>query len=108
MPSAPKEDQSATPSKFPDIPPPPQAFPSGDYSYILEIVMGMQASVGKLMEAVEALKDQSKEHGSELRQIGKDVHAAKVVASVVGALILLAAGFLGWIVNTYIATHPAK
>jgi len=64
--------------------------------------------MGKLTEAVESLKEQSKEHGIHLRQIGNDVHAAKVVVGVVGTLILLSTGFIGWIVTTYIAAHPAK
>jgi hypothetical protein len=54
----------------------------------------MQATLGGLKEAVDSLKDQSKEHGKELKEIGKDVHAAKVlvkallwIVGVVGALI---------------------
>ena len=85
-----------------------QAYPSGDYSYILEIVMGMQNSVGKMAEAIQTLKDRSKDHGNELHQIGKDVHAAKVVVGVVGVLIIAGAAFLGWIITTYISAYPAK
>ncbi len=58
----------------------------------------MQKTMGKLIEAVDTLKVESKHHGDKLDQIGKDVHAAKVVVSVVGGLIVLVAGFLGWVI----------
>jgi hypothetical protein len=87
--------------------PPPQ-YPSGDYSYVLEIVMRMQDTMGQLREAVGSLKEQSKSHDEKLDKIGKDVHAAKVVIYLFGGLILGAAGFIAWLVNTYIATHPLK
>jgi len=88
----------------------PDADPSGNYSF-LEIVMGMHSSIGKLSEAVESLKSQSQRQGDKIDQIGKDVHAAKVVIGVVGALFVLAAGFLGWSINTalqYFLSHPVK
>jgi ABC-type nickel/cobalt efflux system permease component RcnA len=89
----------------------PSSFPSGDYSYVLEIVMGMQLTMGKLSEAVDSLKAESKRHDDKLDSIGKDVHAAKVVVSVIGALIVLAFGFLGWIGHEalqYLSSHPVK
>jgi hypothetical protein len=89
----------------------PPTVPMVDYSFTLQAIMEMQKSVGKLTEAVESLKEQTRGHGHKLDQIGKDVHAAKVVIGVVGSLILVAAGFLGWIINTlfqYLSTHPVK
>jgi F0F1-type ATP synthase assembly protein I len=69
--------------------------------------MRMQESVGRLTEAVTSLKDQSKSHGDKLENIGKDVHAAKVVISVVGGLIVLVGAICAWLINTYISTqHP--
>jgi hypothetical protein len=57
-----KEERERTretnPSRFPETPPP--AYPSGDFTYILEIVMKMQDTMGQLKEAVGSLKDQSK------------------------------------------------
>jgi len=64
--------------------------------------MGMQATMGKLTEAVESLKEQSKDHGRELKEIAKDVHAAKVVIGVVGFLIAAAATFLGFVMKALI------
>jgi hypothetical protein len=72
----PRETRSTTPSRIVDTTPP---LPSGDYSYVLEIVMGMQLSVGKLLEAVDNLKEQSKQHSEDLKGIGRDLHAAKVI-----------------------------
>jgi hypothetical protein len=67
---------------------------AGDFSY-LEIIMSMQNTMGKLTEAVESLKTQSTDHGNELKQIGKDVHAAKVV----GAVLAAVGGLLGWVLH---------
>ena len=105
-----KEDRErgreTTTPRLPDIE--PQVFPSGDYTYILEIVMGMQGTMGKLIEAVESLKRQSERQGDKLDSIGRDVHAAKVVISVVGALTVLAGALAGWMITTYISMHPGK
>ena len=80
----------------------PQVFPSGDYSYVVEIVMRMQDTMGQLREAVTSLKEQSKNQGEKLDQIGKDVHAAKVTMRFLAAIILGGAGLIGWVVTTYI------
>jgi len=82
------------------------SFPSGDYTYVLEIVMRMQESMGRLTEAVGSLKEQSKAHGEKLDQVTKDVHAAKVVVGAVGGLIVIIGGIVAWLINTYISTHP--
>jgi len=36
------------------------------------------------------------------------LHAAEVVVSTIGGLILLVGGVIAWLVNTNISTHPAK
>lgn len=100
-----EKDRTTTPPQY-DVPPP--QLPGADYSYTVELVGSIQNQLGKLTEAVDSLKTQSKEHGIELKTIAKDVHAAKVVFGVVGGLILLVCGFIAWLVNTYISTHPAK
>jgi len=84
----------------------PDADPSGNYSF-LEIVMGMHTTIGKLVEAVESLKAQSQRQIDKIDQIGKDVHAAKVVVGVLVGIVLTGAALIGWIVTTYIAAHPA-
>jgi hypothetical protein len=88
-----------TPEAYPTPPPP---LPSGDYSYTVEIVMKMQQTLGKLTEAVDTLKEQSKEQAADIRQIGKDVHTAKVVVSIVGALLVGAITFVGWVAKAYL------
>ncbi len=102
-----KPQRTTTPEDYP-VSSSGSALPSGDYSYVLEIVMNMQGTMGKLTEAVESLKGESKHHGEKLDQIGKDVYAAKVVIGVVGALIVLVGGFLGWVITTYISAHSGK
>jgi hypothetical protein len=107
----PKEDQGrgrgTTPARMGQTTPP--VYPSGDYTYVLEIVMGMQGTMRKLTEAVESLKAQSKTQGEKVDQIGKDMHAAKVVVGFIGGSIVVTAGFLGWAINAflqYLSSHP--
>ena len=97
----PRGTSPTTPEAYPTTPP---VLPSGDYSYTVEIVMNMQQTLGKLTEAVESLKEQSKEHGAEIRQIGKDVHAAKVV----GGFIVVASTFLGLVIKLLVDYLKAK
>lgn len=63
--------------------------------------MHMQEALGKLTEAVESLKEQSKEHGKELKEIGKDVHAAKAVARTLLWFVGAAGTLLGIILAAY-------
>ena len=71
--------------------------------------MGMQATLGKLNEAVEALKAQVKSHGEKLEQIGKEIHTAKVILSICGGAIVLVCGFIAFLIKTgvdyYIRMH---
>jgi hypothetical protein len=95
-----------TPPDFPATPPPPQ-WPSGDYAYTVDLVGTINNQLGKLTEAVDSLKEQSKEHGKEIKIIGKDIHAAKVV----GAFLVLSSGFVGWVIHEviqYLGSHPVK
>jgi hypothetical protein len=107
----PKEEQGrgreTTPPRMGKTTPP--VYPSGDYTYVLEIVMSMQGTMGKLTEAVDSLKAQSKTQGEKVDQIGKDIHAAKVVVGFIGGLIAVTAGFLGWAIKEflqYLSSHP--
>jgi hypothetical protein len=95
------------PTSFADTTPP---VPSGDYSYVLEIVMNMQMSMGKLTEAAESLKGQTKEHGSEIKSISADIHAAKITLRIIGAILAAGLAFASWVVNkgidAYVSSHP--
>lgn len=82
---------ATTPTRFAETTP-PQSFPSGDYTYILAIVMNMQVSMGKLMEAVESLKEQAKDNRSKLERLSHILYATGVVGTV-----LLAIGV--WLLN---------
>src|ERR1700722_18310882 len=101
--------RETTPPRLPDTT--PQSFPSGDYSYVLEIVMNMQSTMGKLSEAIDSMKSQAKTHGEKIENIGKDIPAAKVVMGVIGGIVALVGAFLGWTINTavqYFLNHPSK
>ena len=101
-----RRSASTTPADFP-IQTPPQQLPGADYSYTVEVVCTINLALGKLTEAVDNLKAQTKEHGQELKAIGKDIHAAKVV----GGLIAAATAILGWFIHEaiqYLSSHPTK
>lgn len=102
-----KPPRTATPEEYPVSSSAP-SLPSGDYSYVLEIAMRSQDTLGQLKEAVGSLKEQFKRHDDKLDEIGKDVHAAKVSMRVLVGVILAIAGLVAWIVNTYISAHAAK
>jgi hypothetical protein len=91
-----------TPEDYPTQSP----LPSGDYTYTVEIVMKMQQTLGALTEAVNSLKEDSREYRAELKTLGKEFHGAKVgVRWVIGVCV----GFgtlIGWAITTYLsATH---
>ena len=99
-----RSNAPTTPENYP-IQSPPTA-PSGDYSYTLEIVMNMQVTMGRLLEAVESLKADSKEHRSGLTDLAKEVHGYKIgIRWVIGVCIVIG-GIVGWAVNAYISSHP--
>lgn len=78
-----------TPTTPEDYPTTPQAsYPSGEYSYVLEIVMNMQVTMGKLTEAVDTLKNQSKEHGQKLEKISHTIYGATAVVTVIGGIAI--------------------
>jgi uncharacterized membrane-anchored protein YjiN (DUF445 family) len=90
---------------MPDITPP--NYPSPTHDFTLQAVMHMQETVGKLVEAVNSLKEQVKEQGAELRSVGKDVHAARIV----GGVLVAIGGLIGWVIHEliqYLSSHGAK
>ncbi|HZB87453.1 MAG TPA: hypothetical protein VE291_02240 [Terracidiphilus sp.] len=69
--------------------------------------MNMQRSMGALTEAVNSLKEDSKEYRAELKSLGKDFHAAKVLVRWLIAVAVGLGGIVGWAISTYVAaTHP--
>lgn len=99
-----------TPEEFPTT---PSNIPLAalDQSFVIQMMLDLKGSVAALKESVDSLKEQSKDHGTEIRKIGQDVHAAKVVVSVVGALLLGAIALIGWVAKAYLdylAVAPHK
>ena len=95
--------RDVVPSRLPDVTPPLAA---PDYGlHLMQSILEIQRSLGGLEHAVVSLEVRSKEQGDKLDHLVKDVYAAKIVVSVVGALLLLAASFLGWVITTYISAH---
>ena len=104
------EKEAVTPPRMPDTTPP--AYPSGDYTYTLEVVMGMQKTLGELTQAVKGLTDQVKDQGVKVDASSKDIHAAKVVVGVLGALLVAGATVFGFIakaaIDYFSRIPPAK
>jgi hypothetical protein len=93
-----KDTQKSSASTGPPnvaVNPPPIPLAALDQSFVIQMMLDLKAAGAALKESVDSLKEQSKDHGAEIRQIGKDIHAAKVV----GAFIVLASGFLGFVLN---------
>jgi hypothetical protein len=100
------QKSSATSTGPPNIPVNPPSIPLAalDQSFVLQMMLDLKGSVEGLKGSVDNLKEQSKEHGQEIKLISKDVHAAKVV----GAFIVLTAGFLGFFIKLlvdYLSAH---
>ena len=94
--------QATTPEEFPTAA--SSHLPSGDYSYTVELVGTMQNTLGKLTEAVEGLKEQTKQNNTEIRAISQDIHAAKTTMKVVGVIMAAALAFAGWAINKTVDT----
>ena len=97
-----REDET-TPPRMPDTTPP--NYPSPTHDFTLQAVMHMQETIGGLVEAVESLKDQSKERDrkldeivKEIHSVGRDVHAAKAI----GRTLLWVIGAVGALLGTVI------
>jgi hypothetical protein len=83
--------------------------PGADYSYTVELVGTIQLQLGKLIEAVESLKGQVKDHGAEIKAISTDIHTAKITLAIAGAIITALLAFAGWAINkgvdVYVSSH---
>jgi hypothetical protein len=97
---------SVTPEEFTTAA--PVQVSSGDYSYTVELVGRIEHQLGKLTEAIESLKAQTREHGSDLKAIGKDVHGTKVAVRVAAWMIgiFLTVLTLGWTIGWAIMSRP--
>ena len=89
-----------TPEGYPTTPP-QQTFSSGDYSYTVELVSAIQHELGKLTEAVNSLKEQSKDQGKKLDEVRMDVHAAKSA----GKALLWIVGVVGTLLGLFLAAY---
>lgn len=107
--SAKRDQEATTPSRLPDTT--PQVYPGQHYDFILQGVFDIQKTLGRVTEAVETLKTESISQRDKVDQIGKDVHAAKVVVRLVGAAVVLAFAGMGWVIYEilpYVLHSPAR
>jgi len=88
--------EEAQPGKLPETTP---IYPGNQYDFVLQCVFDLRGTVGEQTRAISNLTELVKENDKKLDDVAKDVHAAKVVISVVGGLILLAAAFIGWLIH---------
>lgn len=92
-------ENPATPEEFPTSP--RQQYTSGDYSYTVELVATLNHALGKLTEAVDSLKEASKEHGKKIDDVRMDVHAAKAA----GKALLWVVGVVGTLLGLFLAAY---
>lgn len=82
---------------------PPQNLPSGDYSFVLEIVMHMQETMGRLSEAVDGLKEKQTEQGKKLDRLSHQIYAAIVILLLLGGILTFFAGSINSIIVSRLA-----
>ena len=91
MPKPPKEAPSTAPSHFAETPPPSAAFPSGDYSYTLEVCMQMQKTLGQVEQAVKTLSEDFREQRSKVDKLSHVMYATGVVGTIGLAILIFLA-----------------
>jgi hypothetical protein len=92
------KERATTPPQH-DIPTP--QLPGADYSYTVELVGAIQNQLGMLTEAVNSLKEQSKETSKKLDDVRMDVHAAKAA----GKALLWIVGIVGTLLGLFLAAY---
>ena len=75
--------------------------PGADYSYTVELVGAIQNQLGRLTEAIESLKEQSKEQGKKLDDVRMDVHAAKSAGKALLWIVGIAGALVGIVLTAY-------
>jgi len=70
----------------------------------VELVGTIQNQLGKLTEAVESLKEQSRIHSKELKDFSKDFHAAKIT----GKALLWLVGIVGAILGIFLSAYARQ
>ena len=97
---------SATPEDFPTTASSHTIYPSGDFSYSVELVGSIQRELGRLTEAVAGLKERSTTDSEKLDKVRLDIHGAKVAIYVVGVILTILGGSIVWMVNAVIQLLP--
>ena len=81
----PSRREPTTPDDYPVVPPTGR-LAAIDHSFLLQSIMEVQGSIGKLTEAVTGLKEQSKDHGQKIERLSLTVYAATAVVTVLGGI----------------------
>jgi hypothetical protein len=84
------EPQISAPSDFAVTSPQP----SGDYTYTVEIVMGMQRTLGKIEQAVDTLTTDARETSKKVNRLSHIIYAAGVVGAIALAIFIFMANKL--------------
>jgi hypothetical protein len=108
-----QQPKETTPPRMPDITPP--VYPSGDYSYTVDLVGSINREIGKLNEAVNGLKEQSKDREKkhdelvrEIRAVALDVHGAKSAGKALLWVMSILGAFIGICAGAYLQARFAK
>jgi hypothetical protein len=93
-----RQRPTATPEEFTTAAP-SHSYPSGDYSYTVELVGTINRELGGLIEAVNALKEQSKSHTEKIDKLSHTVYGAKVGLWIIGGIVATAGSVCGFILK---------
>jgi hypothetical protein len=62
----------------------------------VELVGSIQRELGTLTEAVNSLKEQSRDHGAKISEVSHAIHGAKVGLWIVGVIVAAAGSVCGF------------
>src|SRR5207245_791157 len=99
-----RRSREQRPDRFAETTPP--LTPTSDYTYVLDAVMRMQHGIGTLNEAVSGLKERQAEHGHKLDVIGKQIYAAIVLITVIGAILMFFAKSINDVITNRLFPPP--
>lgn len=69
--------------------------------------MHMERDIGKLMEAVDGLKERQSEQGKKLDLIGKQIYAAIALITIIGAVLMFFAKSINDVITSRLIPAPA-
>lgn len=90
---SPRSRNATTPEGYPAFPP-GGSYPSGDYSYTVEVCMQMQRTLGQVEQSVKILIDDFREERKKINRLSHIIYAGGVVGTIALAILIFLANKL--------------